>query len=275
MQNKNNLLTTTLIILCAFFIFLALASLKNIRKMEVEFNQQKTVLLKENIDLKTQVDSIQNIVNQKIEAVDAMEREKKDLENQLITFKDEKEKFAASFNKQVETLKRKNITLRKRIIVLENDDLTHSIRQAIEKESDESIKLVLGDMLSKIELIKEGKPVNLRPIAIKRNYTPSQVETTYGQQGQENGPSRLSGEGKEGVILSLDRKNNLVVISFGRKDGVKEGDQCMIFSKGKELARAEIIAARYRIAAAFISSIQYKYNISSIKEGDKVTMIEK
>ena len=80
MQNRNNLSITALIIICVFFIFLSLSFFKNVKKMELEYKDQKAVLLKENINLRVRIDSLQNAVDQKIESVSAMEQEKEALE---------------------------------------------------------------------------------------------------------------------------------------------------------------------------------------------------
>jgi hypothetical protein len=55
---------------------------------------------------------------------------------------------------------------------------------------------------------------------------------------------------------------------------VKEGDRCAVLKGESQIGRARIMAARYRIAAAFIDDIQYKNSIKDIKEGDRVVMIE-
>ena len=276
MQNRNNLSITALIIICVFFIFLSLSFFKNVKKMELEYKDQKAVLLKENINLRVRIDSLQNAVDQKIESVSAMEQEKEALEKQLAALKAENEKLASSFNDQLEALKKKNFILRKKVASLENSDLVQRIKDAIENEESENIKKVLVIALNKVESIKAHRPAALGLVTEKKEDVFAQAEAAVaGQERKGESPQPPPAEEKSGAILSLDRKNNLIVISFGHKDGIKEGDRCGILQEGKEVAQAEIMAVRYRISAAFIDNFKYKYNIGSIKEGDRVTLIER
>ena len=275
MQNRNNLSITVLVIICVFFIFLSLYFFKNVKKMELGYKEQKAVLLKENVDLKARIDSIQNIVDQKIESVNAVEQEKEALENQLAALKAENEKLAASFNDQLEVLRRKNFILRKKVASLENSDLVGRIKEAIENEENGNIKKVLVIALNKVESIKTHGSVAPEPVIERKEDALAQAKAaSAGLDRKDESPQPPAGE-KSGTILSLDRKNNLIVISFGRKDGVKEGDRCSILQGGGEVAQAEIMGIRYRISAAFIDNFKYKYNISSIREGDKVTLVER
>jgi len=266
MQDKQRLIGVVLIAACAFSIVLAISSFRNLKKMELEFNEKKANLVKENLELKDRIDSIQQIVSQKTASADIMEKEKKDLEEQLQTLKEENEKIISSNNEQLDTLKKKNSVLKKRVATLENSPIVQRIKEAIQTEDNDNVKNVLEDTANKIEMIRSGKSVSLEPIVVTRQ----QQETLLNQASKTAAPPAQ--EAKTGVILSLDKKNNLMVINLGRKDNVKDGDRCRIFKKDKMIARAQIISTRYRIAAAFIDDIQYKYTINDIEENLKVTV---
>jgi cell division protein FtsB len=205
MQSKNNLLVTVLVVVGIFFIFLAISFSTNVKKMEVDFNRQKALLAKENSDLKIKVEAIQNIVEEKIRAMDAVEKEKKTLERKFITLKNKNEELTSSLGKQLEELKRKNLTLKKRISNLENGDLIQKIREAIEKENNENIKIVLKNMLDKIEILKGN------PSAAPSPVTPEKEKESFRDMAAESGitqnvPSKQAQEEKNGVVLSLDIK---------------------------------------------------------------------
>jgi hypothetical protein len=58
-QGKNPLVEVAVAIVCVFLIILALSSFRNSKKMELEFNEKKATLVKENLDLKDRLDSLQ------------------------------------------------------------------------------------------------------------------------------------------------------------------------------------------------------------------------
>ncbi|MDD5174101.1 MAG: hypothetical protein PHV48_04680, partial [Candidatus Omnitrophica bacterium] len=129
--------------------------------------------------------------------------------------------------------------------------------------NNENIRMVLDDSLRKIELIKEGKAVNLEPIVVKDD---NALQSAL--LDQENAQ-------KKGEVLSLDKKSSLVVINLGRKEGVKEGDRLRIFKDADQIAGGEVISVRYRISAAVIDDIRYKSTIDDIKEGYEATLTVK
>jgi len=241
--------------------------------MEVEFNAQKVALDKENLDLKIQINSIQDVVNQKMGSINAIEKEKKKMEAQIAALKNENKILSMSLSRQLDAINRKNTILKKRIATLENLSLVQRIKQAIGKEDNDSVKIVLEDMLKKVELAREGKSNTPQMPDAEPQAVVDSVERNSPQMSM--GENAETVKEKKGAVLSLDRKNNLIVVNFGRKDGVREGDRYKICRDEKEIAQAEVMGVRYRISAAFIDDIKYKYNINDIKEGDIVVMMER
>ena len=134
---------------------------------------------------------------------------------------------------------------------MEKAPLSEWLKTAMEGETNQKIKNVLSDTMSKINMIRTGRAVTLEPIEV-------------------------SSSNKTGTIISVDRRNDLIVINIGSKNGVMEGDRCKIYSKdGKEIASCEIISARYTIAAGFVDNMNYGTNIKNIKEGLSVALVEK
>jgi len=274
MQNKNTLINAALITVSVFAVIIAFSSFRHLKRMEFEFNEKKAVIVKENLDLKDRIDSIQELVNQKIESIGILEKEKKSFEDEVSLIKKENDKIIESYVKQLDTIKKKNVTLKRKVTQLEKSPIITRIKDMIEKEDNENIKKVLADTLNKVELIKAGKSVNLEPIIVTKKETPlvQDIERSTEETGVNAQPPA---PGKEGVVLSVDKKNNLVVINLGHKDNIKEGDRIKILKDGREIARAEVLSIRYRIAAAFVDYLGPRCTISDISEGCKVLVIEK
>ncbi|MFA5256211.1 MAG: hypothetical protein WC419_05925 [Candidatus Omnitrophota bacterium] len=263
MHNKNILIGLVLLTVSVVSIVVAVSFFQALKKAELEFNQKKAVLVKDNLDLKDRLNSIQDLVTQKTEAVVEMEDQKRTLEQELSILKQEHEALIASSSKEIDLLKKRSLTLRKRISALENSSIVQALKDALDKENNENIRMVLDDSLRKIELIKEGKAVNLEPIVVKDDNAPQSALSD-----QENAQ-------KKGEVLSLDKKSSLVVINLGRKEGVKEGDRLRIFKDADQIAGGEVISVRYRISAAVIDDIRYKSTIDDIKEGYEATLTVK
>lgn len=277
MRNRNILFNIVLVIACGFLAALAFSSFGRLKKMEFDFNEKKATLVKENLDLKDRLESLETIVKQKTSEVAGLDEKRKSLERELNTLKAENEKLNndyAQLNQryenlmierkviaeQSEALKRKYIALSRKVEALEKNPLIQKIQESIDKEQNAEIKKVLEAALQNIELIQAGKSVDLSPITVVGKDKEQPFVTL--QPGQQ---AAIAGE-----VLSVDKKNNLVVINLGRKDKIKEGDECIIFKNDKELARGEIISVRYKISAVFIDEVEYKRLITDIEEGDKI-----
>lgn len=278
MQNKNLLLNIILGVACAFFIIFTFSSFNRVKKMEFDFNEKKATLVKESLDLKDRLESLEEIVKQKTSEAAGLEEKRKAVEEELKQLKGESEKLNSDYTQlnqkyenlmlekklitdESEVLKNKYIALSQKVEALEKNPLIQKIQESIDKEQNSEIKKVLQAALANIQLIQAGKSVDLTPIVVvgKDREASGIFPLPGGQQAQT-----------AGGVLSVDKKNNLVVIDLGRKDKIKEGDKCIIFKDNKELARGEIISVRYKISAVFINEVKYKNVITDIEEGDKV-----
>jgi hypothetical protein len=250
------------------FVLLALSSFRNIKKTELDFNQKKAILIKENLDLKDSVDSLQETIKQKTAALGAVEKEKAALEEQVNALKTAAASFRETSDKELVALKQRTLLLNKKIYTLKKTPIAQRIRSAIDKEENEKIKKVLEDSANKIDMIREGKSVDLEPIIVtkKGSETPSSAK--------EKSTVSQKKEVRSGVVLSVDKKNNLIVINLGRNDGVKEGYVCQILKDGQVIGAAEIMSVRYRVSAAYVKGTQYKVSMDDIKEGCRVTAPE-
>ena len=250
-----------------FLVLFAYSSYNNLKKMRLEFNEKKSTLIKENLDLKSRLDSIQEMIDQKTISFDVLGQEKKKMEEEVGLLKKENDRLIGASKSRLRDVKQQNAVLKKKIAALENSPLVQKIKETLENESNESVKKVVEGALNKIELIKGGNPVALEPIVVT-------VE-----EGEMAGKSRQEGEAPaprgdvKGAILSVDRKDNLIVINIGSKENVREGDRLEILKDAKEIARAEVISARSGLSAAVVESIDPAYTINSIKENDDVIVL--
>lgn len=269
MQTKNNLIVIILSVVTVGSLVFALASFQRVKRGESELSEKKAVLVKENLDLKDRVTAIQDMLDKKTATLDGFESEKQKLQYQVEYLKKENNKIMDSFAQRMNAANKKKEVLKKRIATLEKGSIITSLKNALAREQNVSIKKIIENALNNIELASAGKPVTLQSITITKSSQSQAVATSDTQQDVPTDDSEI-----KGAILSLDKKNNLMVIDLGRKDNVQTGYRCKILKDGKEIAQAEIISLRYRIAAAFIDDITYKYTIDDIKEGYEVLVEE-
>lgn len=279
MHNNNVLLIAVLVVICLLLGVLAFSYSKDLKKTELAFNEKKAVLVKENLDLKDRLDSLQKIISEKTESLTATAKEKSAVQEQLDALVEKNKELMTSYTAKLEVLSREKEALRKKVLNLDKSPVIERIKDILKKEENDNIRKVLEDVLNKLELIKEGKPVNLEPIVVTKNevLTTSPVIEPAPQKEEKIEEARkvIEQQEKSGTILSVDRKNSLIVISLGRKEDVAEGYRCKILNNDEEIASAEVVSVRYRIAAAFIDNILGKHSMNDIKEGLKVTISDK
>lgn len=257
MRNKISLPIIILGVVTLFSVVLAMSAVRHLKKVEVDFASKRIAMTKEISDLKSSAESLQWIVDQKTKSMDSLAKDMKALEEQTAAMKTENEEMRRSYDEQLAAFKQKNATLKKRIGTLEEASVFDLIKEALFREKNSNIRTILEDSLNRISLVKSGKMVSLEPIVVTK------------REGVAGTPLYTGG----GVtILSVDRRNNLIVINAGRKEGLKEGDRCSILKGGEEIASAEVISVRYRIAAAFVDDVQYKHTIRDVKEGYEVVL---
>lgn len=263
-------MTAVLIIVTLSCVAFAISSLKKIKNAESEFQGKKATLIKDNLDLKEKLSSLQEMVNTKTTSMNAFEEEKKTLQIQLNQLKAENDQLLSLYSKQLEEGVKKNANLKNKINAFENSPLLQRIKEAMAKEKDDKIKKILEEAMNNIELAQTGKAVELEPIVV----TKKTATATPSSQAQQAAVF-VQPEEKKGVILSFDHQNSLIVVNLGAKDNIKEGDYLRVYIGEQEVARAEVMSVRYRVAAAFIDDVNYRYTINDIKEGYKVTLLKR
>lgn len=302
MESKEMIIRIILAIVCVFCIILVWSSFSNLKKTELEFNEKKATLVKENLDLKDRLESIQDIVNKKIETAAVLEKERETVNNNLSALKEMNGKLSRAYNKininynalmaeretmlkQLEELKKETLSLASKVSDLEKSPLIERIKEAMNNEENENIKKVLEDALHNIELIKSGKSVNLTPIVVEskaaENKPAEEKGEDEGSGAEQNSTAQTAAPASanktstpvivgQGNVVSSDSNNNLIIINLGRKDKMKEGLRCAVLKNDEEIASGEIISVRYNISAVYIDDVKYKNSISEIKEGDKI-----
>lgn len=285
MQDRSNLITGVSVAVCLLFLTLALYFHSNIKKTQTQFDVKKASYTKEGLELKGRLDALQEALSNKIGSATILEDEKLELSQKIENLKKENDNILTSFRGQLDTLKKSNALLRRKIADLENTPIIKRINESLESEQSVEIKKVLEEAAGTIERIqteKSGKSVNLEQIVVSQQ----DLEDTLSEGGQFEMPAGQlkaapsagsmadNPAEKRGTILTIDKKNSLIVTSLGRKEGLKEGGRLKILKKDQHIATAEVISARYRISAATVDDIKYKYKITDIKEGDQVVLIE-
>lgn len=265
MVNTNTTRTivgAVLVSISIFSLFLCASLYQQMKATESKFNKEKATLIKEGMDLQDKIDALAKEVKEKTSAVSVVESEKKSILEKAKALEDEKRVMAERYMRDIEALKKENDLLNRKVESSANISLTQFLKEASAKEENETIKKLIEILLSKIELVKAGKSVNLEPIVVIGEAAAAQQKEAEGAQG------------KTGKILSVDKNNNLIVIDIGRASGVKEAQRCIILKDDKEIASGEVISTRYKISAVFVGEIKYGYTINDIKEGDGVSVKE-
>lgn len=284
MPAKNKITVYTAAIICAISFFVFMKSVADVKNKEIEMDRHRASMIKDNLELKERLGAIQDLLDKKIEASGLLLEEKKELSDKIELLKKENESLIASFQGQLDTLKRKNFILRKKIFDLEESPLLKRIKRAIEEEKDAEIKSALAEAVVRIENAQSGKePANVpdtengtpdgTPVDSQTDGVSNFVSISSGMPDPNKPPVRDVETGKRGVVVSIDSNNKLVVISLGSRDGVDEGDRLKILKNDIEVARGAIVSTRNRLSAAAIDDIKRQYKMTDIKEGDPAVMI--
>ena len=264
-QNKNIWVIITLGAAAILLLIALLSSQGHLKEITSDFNDKKTVLVKENMDLKNELESLGETVKQNAAEITVLQGQRKAIEEKLKVIGRENGKLTQSYNDlknryrsltiKKRDFKRMYLRLRQKVEAIKSDALIRQVEMSISKEQDGETQKLLQMVLYYIRVIRGDKPSEAVPV-------PAVGKETESPASQSR-------------VLAVDKKNNLVVISLGRKDKVVEGDKCVIFKNGNELARGEVINVRYKISAVFINEMQYKNTIADVAEGDSVLINNK
>lgn len=129
---------------------------------------------------------------------------------------------------------------------IENASVNFYLDRAMKRSEKKSIKAILEKAIESVKAVMEGKP----------------------DAAADKTKSSFYGE-----ALSFSGKENLMIINMGVKDGVKEGDKCVVYKDGAEIAYGEILSVRYRISAAVINDLAAGYKVKDLQKGCQVSII--
>jgi len=264
-MQKKIIWQVALIVTAIFLIIITSSSYKSLKRMRFEFNEKKAVLIRENLELKDRLNSIQEMVSQKMASLDILEEEKKNVEKEIAVLKQGNDELMDGSRRKLEDIKRNNAIMKKKIANLESNPVVQSIKEALAREPNNDVKKLVENALNRIELIKSGKSVALEPIVV--------TEKSYEPSG--DGTESTVKQALKGTVLSVDRKNNLVVINLGAREGAREDDRITILKDEKEIAQAQIVSVRYELSAAMVDNPKTAYTMNDIKEGQVVLIMKK
>lgn len=240
--NSIKIQKALLIIVCILSVLLSLFLFRKMKTSERMHAREKTALVKKNTQLETQIVSMNQELTKKTDAITAIELEKNAIQDELARLNKDSRELIASLKKEMADLK--------------DAPLNKYIERAIERETDDSVKRVLADTITKITMVKEGRAVSLEPIMVTG--LPGEGPGVFGQ--------------RQGNIISVDKRNNLIVINLGRIQGIQEGQRCIISDGQEDIGSGSIIRTRYKISAVFIDTLQHRHTIQDVKEGLRVNV---
>lgn len=243
-------------VVCLLFAF---SSCERTKKMDSDFNERKAILIKENLDLKDKADSLDVLLKQKLAETSTVEERIKALKGELAALKKKYEQLSSDFaqlnNKhdslvsekeslsvKIEEVRKENASLQKDLSDYKKLPVEEKIKEALGKGSD--VKVSSAVDLSKISVKKESG-VTSSPV-LKQLALPLEAE-----------------------VVTVDPKNNLVIIELGRKDKIKAGDKCVILRDNQEIASGEVMSVQFKVSAVFINKLSYKRVITDIEIGDR------
>lgn len=255
-SSNRSFLTATLIAVCAFSVILAISLYGYLKSAEQKFKKDKAVLVREKMELKDELDELKDDLKEKADAVTSLQTERKAIKEELIRLEKLNEELSSARNDEVEGLKKEIARLRRDTEQYRDVAPLDLIRGMIGREKDENIRQILSDAMTRIGMVKEGRQVTLEPIVV-----------TGAAAGSASSPGK-----KEAKILTLDKKNSLIVINLGQGQGVKEGQRVTISDNGSEIAFATIIRTRYEISAAFVDSFSGRHTIQDVTEKAKIVV---
>ncbi|MCM8760797.1 MAG: hypothetical protein NC938_06615 [Candidatus Omnitrophica bacterium] len=260
LRDKDRLIAIALIIMCLLLAAVSLLSYHYANSISLDFHQKQDEFIAKLAEYKKRFDVLQITLNEKIKLLSESQEKIKELEVELKTVRKEGEKNRLELEEERRNLSAKIAALKEKLDRLENAPIEEVITEALSKETNSEVRAVIADSLARVELIRTGKAVSLEPILVTAAGAPEVAAVSPN--------ARFS-------IITLDRKNNLIAINGGRRDGLKEGDRLSILKDGKPAATAGVIAVRYRVASAFVNNTRQNFSFRDIKEGDEVIIAEK
>jgi len=235
---------------------------------EGEYTEKEAVLIKESMDLRDRMDDIRSEIAKKTKELKAAAKDKETLEEKMKSIEEKNSETKAFYAEQLQKLKEEKEGLSKELSSVKGMPLVELIRKARDSEENEDLKRVLERTLNNIEMVKSGNVVDLEPIVVAKE----------GALQDDTGIATFAAtpviEKEIGEILSIDKKNNLVVVNLGTRDKVEEGMRLAVLDSGEKIATGEIISSRYRVSAAFIDDIKLKRTIDDIKNGLQIAIGE-
>ncbi len=250
--HSRSLLIPSLIAVCAFSVILSLSLAAHMKNTEARFRKDKASLVSDKMALKDELDALKEDLKSKTDAIASLEDEKTAIKGQLAALEKAAEELKGAGAKEVESLRQQVQALRNDSDVFSGATPVQVLQDFVARETDATIKRILADALTKLTMVKAGKAVTLEPIVV-----------TGGSDGTG---------AKQGKILSLDRKNALIVINLGSANGVKEGRRLKILGDEGEIAFATVIRTRYEISAAFVESFRGRHTIQDVREDLAIAM---
>ncbi|MBF0489677.1 MAG: hypothetical protein HQL15_03545 [Candidatus Omnitrophica bacterium] len=189
----------------------------------------------------------------------------------------------AQMQSQIKQLASSKVALEKTVARLNQEKSDMSRRLAdtegvIQDRINEiwQIKKTLDQKITQINQAKSDKEVELPPIivngsgtadasSVSNTTTTSMTSVTVNNSGNQTSVAPVVVEGGNYKIISINAKNNFVIVNYGQSQGSTVGRILKAYRGDKEIATLEVIQVRRDISAADI-----KEQKTNIQVGDQV-----
>lgn len=246
-----------LIIACIFMAILSFSIYSHMRGIDAKYKTEKAAFIKEKMDLKDELDSIKSDLKLKTDSIASLESEKKAAADELSQIKKSMVDLEARTSMEKDSLiKSANKKAEKEVPSLNGYTPVQAIKELASRETNESVRKFLDNVVEKLNMITEGKVVALEPIVVTNTETP---QATVNDE-------------RQGSVISFDKGSGLVIVNIGRDHSIREGQKLTLYNEKDPIAKATVIKLRYKVSAAVIETYLGKNSAKDVKEGLRVTI---
>ena len=225
------------------------SKLEQLSKEKEDLQLQVTKLSKEKEELKGKADYNNELANTLSKDLAKEKLDKKSIDAQLKTFKDENDSLRTDLKeqKQLESAIQNKLEQlqQEKEASLQNSGTRGSAAQESAIQTTSQAQGAISQATS-TEGILEKDSVELPTIVVRQQGEPQGV--TYGTT-------------KEGKVILVNKENNFIVFNLGEEQGMKLGDSLNVYRANKRIGKVEIIQVRKDVSAA---------DIKELKKGEEI-----
>jgi myosin heavy subunit len=215
-------------------------------------------------ETKKMVSSLEGKLKENLDQIDALNQELA----QVKTEKNEAVTQLQQLTSEVESQKKLRADLEERVAQIQNDAKSKEEQLSALAAKKTELETKIKDLEEKSKSIELGKiVVTPEPVAPVAEATPTVVPIATIETTQQviNAPVTKNA----GKVLVVNKEYNFLVINLGSKDGIKVGDEFLVYHNDKNIGVTKVEKVH-----DFMSSLGFDATATDIKEqvvvGDKV-----